>query len=1048
MVEAQGVGHMGLRLLGPLDLFVGERSLRIGGPRERVVLATLALKANRVTSVDQLVDAIWDDNPPPSARSQIQACISGLRKLFRDVGQVGTIKTHPPGYLLEIPPDELDSEEFTSLVATARTKADGGLLAEAVGVLRRALALWRGPALDGVRSSLVQRGAVLLEGARLSAVEERIRLDLELGQHEEIIGELRALVDEHPLSERLNRFLMLALYRAGRQVEALEVGRRARAVLIDEVGLEPSHELRDLEAAILNRDPTLDLPAVGSGPVAQQEEQETGEPPVTPRQLPGSTADFIGREAQIAEIKRLLSEEIGTAPYAMRIVAISGRGGVGKSTLALRVAHELSDAFADGHLYADLNGSSGSEDRTARVLGRFLRALGVSGSAMPDDVLERAVLFRSLLANKRLLVVLDDVTTEQEVLPLLPGSPTCPVIVTSRMRLTGLTGAHGVHVDVFDTSQSMELLARIVGPDRVEAEHRDAAELVSLCGGLPLALRIAGARLASRPHWRISGLVRRLADEANRLNELSHRGLELRSSIGLTYRGLPDRAKRLFRLFALTRAPDLPGWTAAALLDTDLFTAEDVLAALVDAQLLDTVEYPGERIRYRFHELIRIYALERLSETESETERHEALARVLGAWLALAEKAHRSEYGGDFAIVHGSAPRWYPPDRDDDDPVDNPVEWWESERRALVVAVRQAAAAGLDELCWDLALTSMSLFEVRGYFDDWRETAQLAYDTAERAGNRTGQAAMLYSLGSLHYLQKRLTDAERCFAESLAIFESVENTAGCALVLRDAASVDRTRGNFKTMLIKYERALEKMRLVGDLVGEATILRNIAKYLVDEGEIDRARPLLEEAVSICQRANHRRGEAQVLNRFAELYLSSGQISLARQALHKVLRIARDIGDRIGETHALYGLGLVRRREGRLDNAETTLVHALTVAKQVGERLIEGQVYHALGGIELARDNYVAAADHLNRARQIFADLGAALWHAKTLVQLSEIHEGEGQAALATEELEEAARIASGVDSKEATKLLLQMDEIRSALLLSESFDERSADAPLN
>jgi DNA-binding SARP family transcriptional activator/tetratricopeptide (TPR) repeat protein len=1024
---------MGLRLLGPLELVLDDRSYKIGGPRERVIVATLALKANRVTSVGHLVEAIWDDDPPPSARIQIQVCISGIRKLFRDAGQVGEIKTRSPGYLLDIPAGELDAEVFTSLVAEARTNVGSGLLPEAVMALRQALALWRGPALDGIRSPLVQRGAVLLEGARLAAIEECIRLELELGRHEDVHGELRALVDENPLSERLNCFLMLALYRAGRQVEALEVGRSTRAVLIDEVGIEPGPELRDLETRILNRDPALYLQPAKIGPVAPRADQEVI-PPVTPRQLPGSTADFVGREGHVAAIKRLLAEENDhTAARSVCIVAISGRGGVGKTTLALRVAHELSDAFPDGHLYADLRGSSGAEDHTAWVLARFLRALGVSGAAMPDEVGDRAVLFRSLLANKRLLVVLDDVTTEQDVVPLLPGSSTCPVIVTSRRQLTGLTGAHWVHVDVFETVKSLELLAKVVGPERVGAEQDDAVELVNLCGGLPLALRIAAARLASRPRWRISGLVRRLADEASRLDEFTHHGLELRSSIALSYNGLSDHARRLFRLLAQVRALDFASWTAAALLDADLFSAEEVLDRLVEAQLLDTVEYPGGRVRYRMHALIRIYATELLNEAETDVERHDALVRMLGAWLAFTEKAHRAEYGGDYTVLHGTAPRWQLPDIADDDRASNAIEWWESERQALVVAVRQAAAADLDELCWDLALTSMNLFEVRGYFDDWQETTQLAYQTAVRARNRTGQAAMQYSLGCLHMLQKRLDEAERYFASALEIFESVANTHGCALVLRDAASVDRMRGNLKAMLVKAEEALTKMRSVGDVIGEATILRSIAKYLIDEGEIDRARPLLDEALAICRRTRHRRGEAQVLNRFAELHLRSGDIPQARHTLHKVLHIVRGIGDQIGEAHALYGLGLVRWREGRLANAETTLAHALSLAERAGERLVEGQVCYAIGGIGIERDDHSAAVRHLVRAEELFGNLGSALWHARTLLLLCEIHEGEGNAVLAAKELAQAASIAATVDSKESARLSHHVDEIKSALL---------------
>ncbi|WP_063747062.1 AfsR/SARP family transcriptional regulator [Saccharothrix sp. NRRL B-16314] len=1017
---------MGLRILGPLQLVVGSRSYKIGGPREHVVLATLALKPNRVTSVEQLVDAIWGDVPPSTARGQIQGCISGLRKLFSDAGIPDAIKTWPSGYLLALSDDELDSGTFGKLVAAAQREAADNKPDQAAATLRAALDLWRGPALDGIQSDAVRRAAALLEDARIAAVEERVRLDLELGRHDEITGELRGLVAEHPLRERLHGFLMLALYRSGRQAEALDVCRRVRATLVEELGIDPGQELQDLEHAVLNRDPSLDLaPPPGAPPESAEQ------PPASPRQLPSSIADFIGRDQHIAEIRHVLpgAGRPEAARYAVPVVAISGRGGVGKSTLALRVAHELSEHYPDGHLYVDLQGG---EVRTGLLLARFLRALGVSGAVMPNDVAERAELYRSRLASKRLLLLLDDVTSEDQVLPLLPGSPSCAVIVTSRVRLAGLAGAHRVDLDAFDDATSAELLAKIVGPERLRAEPDRTDELVRYCGGLPLALRIAGARLASRPQWRIAELTRRMRSEVRRLDEFSHHGLELRSSMGMTYRSLPDRAKRLFRLFALIEAPDFPGWTAAALLDSDPIDAEEALERLVDAQMIDTVHGQSRQLRYRFHDLVRVYAREQLVEVETEAERADATTRVLGAWLALAERAHRKEYGGDHTILHGTAPRWHVDEWADTVLVDNPVDWLENERYALVAAVRQAAAAGLDELCWDLALTAVSVFEVKGYLDDWRETAELALRVTECAGNRTGCGAMLYSLGTLHTIQKQLPAAERYFTSALALFEADDNVHGQALVLRNAALVDRMRGDFEPMLAKYGDALVKMRAVGDLIGEANILRSLAKFHIDEGEVDVARQMLGDALALCRRAGYLRGEAQVMSRFAELHLRAGQVLQARRALHSVLRTVREIGDRIGEAHALYGLAMVRRREGRMDSAETTLVHALSIAQRVGDRMIEGQSHFALGEIAVVRDDTASAAGHLAEARTVFGDLGSSVWLAKTLILLSEVQDGGDDPTLADESLEQAAILLSKVDSKEAVRLLKSLDTARSAL----------------
>ena len=1019
-----------LRLLGPVELVVDQRSLDLGGPRQRVVLTMLGLNANRVVPVDQLIDAVWNSSPPSTAKGQIQICISALRKVLTDAGLPEAIRTRPPGYTLEIPDDALDSTRFAALVARAREESDAGSGEIAAATLRSALALWRGSALSGVASDLVQRAAVPLDDQRLAAVEERIRLDLLLGRHEEICGELRTLVDDNPLRERLHGFLMLALYRAGRQADALEVGRAARTVLIEEIGIEPGQELQDLEQAILNRSPSLNAPPARQKAPAGQAAPPAAEAPATiPRQLPASITDFTGRDDLIEVLRAGLAAESEEERYAVPIMAISGKGGVGKSSIAVRVAHEVADRFPDGQLYADLRVQS-PDDRTGKLLARFLRSLGVPGTAVPDDVGEREELFRSKVSGKRLLLVLDDVTNENQVLPLLPGSASCAVITTSRARLSGLPGAQWVDVDVFDVDQSADLLARIIGQERVNAEPEAAVELITFCGGLPLALRIAGARLASRPHLRIDGLVRRLRDEARRLDEFEHHGLELRSNIGLTYKGLAPDAQRLFQLFSLVRAPEFPAWTAAALLDMNVYDAEDILESLVDAQLVDTVEYAdATATRYRFHDLIQVYAREQLTESTTQEERTEALARLLGAWLSLAEEAHRREYGGDYTIMHGDAPRWADATWSNLGLTANPIDWMESERRSLVAAVRQAAKAGMDELCWDLALTSVTLFESKGYFDDWLECARTAEAVARIAGNDVGVAAMRYSLGTLHMFQTRLQEAAQCFGEALEGFRAAGHEHGQALVLRNDAHVDGLRGDIGSMLVKYGAALVTMRASGDRIGEAHILRSLAKHHLEEGDTTTARGLLDDAVRITREVNCLRAEAQVEHRVAELHVVTGQIDQARKSLHRVLQIVRDTGDRIGETYALYSLGVVRHKEGRLDNAETTLVHALDLSRKMGERLIEAKTLYSLGQIALARGGGAAGTTHLERARQLFEDLGSALWQAKTLLALSEASETGDDALVA---VLRAAELLTPLTSKESAQLLAEVEMTRAAL----------------
>ena len=1038
IAQDPGADVLALRLLGPLSLSVDQNELDLGGTRQRVLLAMLALNANRVVPLEQLIDAVWETEPPNTARAQIQICVSGLRRVFAGVGNELQIRTRPPGYLLEIDEGNLDVARFNSLVTAARTHVENNRLSEGVAALRSATSLWRGPALAGMNSDPLRRNAAQLEGARVTAIMERIRLDLALGRHDEIIGELFALVKEHPLRERLYEYLMLALYRAGRQAEALEVCRQARATLMEELGIELGESTRRLETAILKRDPQLDIATIGGPAGVQARPPMTAPEPqaVVPRRLPATIADFTGREDQLAEIKRALGADErreGTENYGMRIVSISGMGGVGKSTLALRAAHELRDSYPDGHLYGDLESPSG-DDRVRGVLARFLRALGVDGNAMPEDDEERGDLYRSRLANKKLLVVLDGATDEEQVMPLLPAGPGCAVLVTSRARLSGLPGARQVAIDVFDVDHALALLTTIVGEDRLAAEPQAARELVELCGGLPLAIRIAGARLVSRAHWQIDTLVARLRNTVRRLDELSFRGLVLRSNIEQSYQALSPVAQRLFRLYALVTTRDFPGWTAAALLDIDPFDALEVVETLVDAQLLDTVQYPGERLRYRFHDLIRVYATEQLDATEPEAERTAAVERLVGAWLARAEHAHRKEHGGDFTVLHGTAPRWPgAAELEEVDEMGNQIDWLESERRSLVSAVHLAADYGMTEACWDLALTSMTLFEVKGYFDDWRDTGERALTAAEATDNQRGRAAMLYSLGGMYSQQTKWSDAEPRYTAALEIFEQLGDDHGYALALRNVATLDRLRDGHAEVLAKYEVALEKMRAVGDRVGEAYIMRNMAKVCIDGGDTDRAQALLEAALTCCQEVRYLRGEAQVLVRFAELHLFVNQIEQAHQALNRVLLIVRDLGDRIGEAHALYRLGVVRQRSGRLDNAETTLQHALSLAEQVGERMVAGWANHALGEIALSRGQEMAGAAHVEAAIALFTELGAIMWRAKGLVLRADIQQGRGEYKSAVRDLDQAIELLGALESPEAVRLRKELERNRGGAL---------------
>ncbi|RSS80286.1 tetratricopeptide repeat protein [Streptomyces sp. WAC06614] len=651
-----------------------------------------------------------------------------------------------------------------------------------------------------------------------------------------------------------------------------------------------------------------------------------------PRQLPADTSDFVGDEEQIAGVEQTL---LGDGRRAVGLAVVVGKPGTGKSTLATHIAHRLSEhAFSDGQLYCDLRGTTGTPATSAEVLGRFLRALGIPGPVIPESLDERAEMYRTLLASRRVLVVLDDAASESQVRPLLPGSSRCAVLVTSRVRLTGLPGAHRVELDVMGTERALELLVRVIGEDRVRREQVAAEALIRTVGGLPLALRIVAARLAARPHWSLASMVQRLANERHRLDELTHGEMTMRASLSLTHDGLAREDRRLLRLLSLARGATLPGWLAGALLDDRRPYPSDLLEPLVDVQMLDVVgvESTGG-FRYRFHEIIRVFAREQLSLHDEPAARTEALQRMLGGWLSLAEQAHRRIYGGDFTVLHGSAPRWVPPDSSTEDLLVDPLEWLDSEHANLVQCVEHAADAGMDELCWDLAATLATLFEGKGYFDDWERTHQLALSCVRAAGNTRGTAALLSSLGVLYLGRSQHDESRTALTSALDLFQELGERQGLALCHRDLALLERMRGDEDRALTLYDRALRDFDQVGDVVGRAIVLTQSAHIWMRRGQVAAAQSRLDEALGIYRSVGYTGGEARTLRRAGQLQQGLGEHERAVRTFTEVLELCRDGGDVIGEGHLLRDLGNVHVEMGRGDAARGFYTQALTVREQM-------------------------------------------------------------------------------------------------------------------
>ncbi|MFF8425176.1 BTAD domain-containing putative transcriptional regulator [Streptomyces sp. NPDC016566] len=994
---------MGERLrfevLGPVTVTSQGRSLPIGGARQRTVLALLLLNSGRIVPVDTLVDAVWNDHPPATARTQIAIVIAALRKTFKSQGAAeDTIVTAHPGYVLRPDGHSVDMLEFTRLVKTAETAVQQGRLPEAAGSYAQALALWRGPAFAGISSSLVEDEAARLEGHRLNAYDDATAVQLELGNHHDLVPELTSVVREQPLRERTRHHLMLAQYRSGRRAEAMATFREARTQFIEELGMEPGPDLQGLHDAILRDDPSL-APA----PAVPASDALRADTLVVPSELPPDVPGFTGREVELALLDTLVVSR--DRQHGPAIGLITGIAGVGKTGLAVRWSHRAAQHFPDGRLFADLRGYDEHHEPTpARdAMSRFLRSLGVPSDQIPTETEDLVALYRSVLAERQVLLVLDNVRSFAQIQPLLPGSGGCAVLVTSREQLEELVTwpqDARVHLGVLPGDDAVELLGRIVGEERIDSARADTRRLADLCDRLPLALRIAAARLASKPHWTVRHLVTRLGDERRRLDELSQGAAQVRASFELSYRYLPDDTARLYRRLGLLDVPDFAAWVGGALLDVDVLDAERLMEDLVDAQFLEVVGVDATgRLRYRLQNLMRLYARERAQAEEPEPEQRIARERVFRTWLALAEEAHRREYGGHFSVVHSPASR-RPLDRiHTDELLSSPLEWLEAERLSLVAAVTQAAELEMDDLAWDLTVSAAVLFETRHYLEDWRECAEVALEAARRGGNLLGQAAMLHQLGGVAQSYRRLAEAHARYTEAMELFEEAGEPHGQALNLRNLSILERFSGDLDLAMTRLERAGDIFRTVGDVSSEAHALDNMAQIELERGNTELAMKLGVEAVRIMESIDRgsKRGVAQTIHRLGRVHLARSDFPKAEEAFLQVIELVQAKSDLVGLAYALLGLGEARLGAGDVDAAEATLSEALEVVERIDSPLVDGQINLVLGEARSRQGRLDSARERASAAHAVFLRTGSPRWRAQAERLLSRLDEQPGRNA---------------------------------------------------
>jgi DNA-binding SARP family transcriptional activator/tetratricopeptide (TPR) repeat protein len=1022
---------MRFALLGPLQVTDAGEPLDIRGRMPRVVLAVLLLNANTAVSADLLVEALWGDSPPESATASLHNHLARLRRMLGLAGGA-RIRAVPSGYLVQVEPGELDADRFAGLSAEGRSAAQSGEWQRASADLTAALALWRGDRIadladiDGQHAQL----QLLLE-TRTQARAGRIEADLHLGRHHELVGELRALTAGQPLAEAFHGQLMLALYRADRRAEALDAFQTLRRTLVTELGIEPSPPVQVLHRRILAADPGLLAPEARAAaapaapitpapspdrparlvPASSPAPAASSAPGSGPRfQLPSDTRVFTGRSRELEQLLAL-GDEAPTGSYAGMVVisAINGMGGVGKSALAVHAAHRMRGLFPDGQLFIDLHGHTGAVEplSATEALGRLLRSLGTPPQLIPHGVDERAAYYRHRLADTRTLIVLDNASSTAQIRPLLPGGPGCLVVVTSRSQLTGLDDAHVIALDPLPVSEATALLHLVAGPGRVPAGHPAVDELVSLCGHLPLAVRIAAARLRHSRTLRIEDVVDDLRDEQRRLQHLADDDRSLTAVFESSYAALPAAERTLFRCLGLIPGPDVDPHAAANLIGTDRREAERLLESLLDHNLL-TQHAAG---RYRFHDLVRLYARSLTQDDSAAREEHDAArARLLDYYRYAADAADRHLVRNRRPAVPGAAPV----------PATAPqlperaaaLAWMRAERDNLIAAAEESAEV---EPARAVALTA-ALAALLDQDGPWSQAATLherAAGLAQRRGDGVSEANARWALGKVLRATGDLASSEREMERARALYHGLGHRLGEANTLYELGRGRLPTGAFAAASELQERALSIYQDLGEGVGEAGSLYELGRIRYTSGDYAGSIGLYERARVLYRDHGSRPGEASTLWDLGRVRLATGDPAAADENLAWALAIFRDFDSGLGEANVLCALGRVRQVAGDHTAAAGFYERALAIFRDLGHRHGAANALWELGSLRRAAGQYQESAELLERALAAYRELGQAPGEANTMWELGRVRHATGHHRAATELLEQALVISRSV-----------------------------------
>lgn len=913
------------------------RTVRLTG-RQRASLAALLIDAGRVVSVERLAERLWGEELPPSAAARVRALIAELR---RELGTGEIIVTRSPGYLVPEGAVDVDADEFAALVGTARREAGDGRHSDAAETYERALGLWRGDPYQDLNGPVADAERHRLDELRTEAIEGRAECQLALGRHQAVIAGLTRLLAEQPLRERPHALLMQALHRGGRLPEALRVYREFRDRLVRELGVEPGRDLQSLHQRVLEEEP-----APRQAPV--------------PRQLPPVTGHFVGREAELRRMD------------AGRVTLVVGPAGVGKTALVLHWAHRQAELFPDGQLFLDLRGFDQRAPMSpSEALPLLLQGLGQAAKDIPVELDAQIALYRSLLAGRRVLLVLDDVAGPEHVRPLLPGDPGCRVVITSRHRLGGLVAMHGVEritLGVLEQGEALRLISAGIGEERLRRESEATRELVTLCDHLPLALSIAVSWIGDHEHRRIGDYVRELADRGRlvRLRVDGDESVAVRAALDLSYQALPEPARRMFRLLGLAQGASISIAAAAALAGTGQERAEVLLGMAARIHLIKEIG-PS---RFATHDLVWEYAAQRGLVEDSEAEREAAARRLSDHYLSTVVAALTAA-GFEVPEMPGqdaTAGAFTTPEQ--------ALGWLDTEWDNLAGVI----AAGARPHAWLLveALTDV-LLQYRRSRAEWLRLAETALAAAEREGDLRGQAAMCHSIGRARLLT---TD------------------------LKGAMSF-------------LERAQALCRRAGWSRGEASVLQSRGVVLKQLGEPRRAIPLYRRAVEIHRALGLVRGEARGLNNLASAHLMLARLDRAEESLLACLALTEESGDTHLRTLTLVNLALVRQKQARFGDALAHLEEALALAQAAGLRYAEAVTYETFGWVHRDTGHHERAIDVFTRALGIAEEVENRRCQIASLAGTAAAERALGWVDDARAHLDAAARLAedTGTDLDE-------------------------------